>query len=99
MCEALKFDRPGQRQRIREDEVLADQLLLARVEASGGPRSMDVLTAWATRTRLQGIQLKRCLKRNGQRTWVSSVRRRMQCIAVSLNGNCYWALPRIWVWP
>jgi antirepressor protein len=59
MCDALQLDRPGQLRRIREDEVLADQLVPVRVETDGGSQVMEMLTAWAIPTWLTGIQLKR----------------------------------------
>jgi antirepressor protein/GIY-YIG catalytic domain-containing protein len=59
MCDALQLDRPGQLRRIREDEILADQLVPVRVETDGGPQVMEMLTAWAIPTWLTGIQIKR----------------------------------------
>jgi hypothetical protein len=59
MCEALQLDRPGQLQRIREDETLADQLVPVRVQTESGEQPMEMLTAWAIPTWLTGIQLSR----------------------------------------
>jgi hypothetical protein len=56
LCEALQLAPQSQVRRIRNDEVLADQLVVARVETPGGPQSVDVLTAWAIPSWLQGIQ-------------------------------------------
>ncbi len=59
LCDALQLNRPGQLQRIRNDDLLTDQLVLAQVQTAGGPQPMDVLTAWAIPTWLTGIKLSR----------------------------------------
>ncbi len=57
LCEALQLATVGQARRIRADDVLREHLLLAQVQTEGGPQAMDVLTAWAIPTWLQGIKL------------------------------------------
>lgn len=57
MCDALQLERFSQVRRIRDDEVLADQLVPVLVETAGGPQSMEMLTAWAIPTWLTGIKL------------------------------------------
>jgi hypothetical protein len=57
LCEVIGLAPAPQGRRIRADEVLADQLLLAQVQTDGGPQAMDVLTAWAIPAWLQGIKL------------------------------------------
>lgn len=59
MCEALQMERYSQVRRIREDETIADSLVLVQVETNGGPQATDVLTAWAIPYWLGGIQLHR----------------------------------------
>jgi|SRR5690348_15414487 len=59
MCDALQLDRPGQLRRIREDYVLADQLLPVRVETDGGLQVMKMLTTWAIPTWITGLQIER----------------------------------------
>ncbi|HZI75331.1 MAG TPA: phage antirepressor N-terminal domain-containing protein, partial [Gemmatimonadales bacterium] len=59
MCDALQLDRPGQLRRIREDDVLADQLLAVRVETDGGLQVMKMLTIWAIPTWITGLQIER----------------------------------------
>jgi hypothetical protein len=59
LCRALNLERAPQARRVREDDVLGDQLLFAQVEADGGAQPMDVLTAWAIPTWLQGVQVSR----------------------------------------
>lgn len=59
LCDAIRLERKSQTDRVREDDVLGEQLVLAQVMTSGGPQAMNVLTAWAIPTWLQGIQIKR----------------------------------------
>lgn len=59
LCQALELERAPQARRVRTDEVLGEQMLFAQVEAEGDAQPMDVLTAWAIPTWLQGIQLSR----------------------------------------
>ena len=59
MCEALQIDRKSQVRRIREDELIADCLVLVQVETDGGPQATDVLIAWAIPYWLLGVQLNR----------------------------------------
>jgi antirepressor protein len=59
MCDALQLDRPSQMRRIRDDDILADQLVPVRVETDGGAQTVEMLTAWAIPTWLTGIQLSR----------------------------------------
>ncbi|WIG59489.1 MAG: hypothetical protein OJF49_002236 [Ktedonobacterales bacterium] len=53
LCDALQMLTRGQARRIHADDVLSEQLLPARIETSGGPQTMDVLTAWAIPTWLR----------------------------------------------
>lgn len=55
LCAALDLDRASQARRVRTDEVIGAELLLAEVAGV----SADVLTAWAVPVWLQGIQLGR----------------------------------------
>jgi antirepressor protein len=57
LCEVIGLASAPQGRRIRADEVLTEQLLLAQVQTDGGPQAMDVLTAWAIPSWLQGIKL------------------------------------------
>lgn len=50
LCRMLNVARNGQMQRIRRDKNLSQQLLLARVETSRGPRPMEVLVVEAIRS-------------------------------------------------
>lgn len=59
LCQALQLAPGPQARRIREDDVLAEQLIPVRVDTDGGPQAMEMLTAWAIPTWLTGIQLKR----------------------------------------
>jgi hypothetical protein len=59
LCHALNLDRPPQVRRIREDDMLAEQLLFAQVDTPEGLQPMDVLAAWAIPTWLQGVQVSR----------------------------------------
>jgi hypothetical protein len=59
MCDALQLDRPSQMRRIRDDDILVDQLIPVRVETDGGTQTVEMLTAWAIPTWLTGIQLSR----------------------------------------
>ena len=59
MCDALQLDRPSQMRRIRDDDILVDQLVPVRVETEGGAQAVEMLTAWAIPTWLTGIQLSR----------------------------------------
>src|SRR5262245_22187067 len=59
LCHALNLERGPQARRVREDEVLGEQLLFADVDTADGPQPMDVLTAWAIPTWLQGVQVSR----------------------------------------
>ena len=43
LCGMFNLDRRGQMERIRRDKELSEQLLLARVETTGGPQQMEVL--------------------------------------------------------
>lgn len=43
LCHIFNLDRRGQMERIRRDKELSEQLLLARVETTGGPQQMEVL--------------------------------------------------------
>jgi hypothetical protein len=57
LCEVIGLAPAPQARRIRADEVLAEQLLIAQIQTEGGPQAMDVLTAWAIPAWLQGIKL------------------------------------------
>lgn len=57
LCDVIGLAPAPQARRIRADEVLSEQLMLAQVQTGGGPQAMDVLTAWAIPTWLQGIKL------------------------------------------
>ncbi len=57
MCDALQLERYSQVRRIRDDDVLADQLVPVQVETAGGLQPMEMLTAWAIPTWLTGIKL------------------------------------------
>src|SRR5258708_33331038 len=57
MCDALQLERYSQVRRIRDDDVLADQLVPVQVETAGGPQPMEMLTARAIPTWLTGIKL------------------------------------------
>src|SRR5690348_3028205 len=59
LCDAIQLERKSQTDRIREDEILNEQLLLAQIETPGGPQAVNVLTAWAIPTWLQGVRLSR----------------------------------------
>ena len=59
LCDAVGLERTGQLVRIRDDDLLAEQLLQARIETAGGPQAMNVLTAWAIPTWLQGVRVSR----------------------------------------
>src|SRR5260370_717993 len=56
-ADALQLERSSQVRRIRDDDVLADQLVPVQVETAGGPQPMEMLTAWAIPTWLTGIKL------------------------------------------
>lgn len=56
MCDALKLTRQPQIRRIREDDTIANSLVLAEVQTKGGFQVTDVLTAWAIPSWLHGIQ-------------------------------------------
>jgi hypothetical protein len=59
MCEALGLARTGQHERIREDEILAEQLLPVRIDTAGGPQVTNALTAWAIPSWLHGVRVSR----------------------------------------
>ncbi len=59
LCDAVQLERKSQTDRIREDEILSEQLLLVQIETPGGPQAVNVLTAWAIPTWLQGVRLSR----------------------------------------
>ena len=59
LCAILAILPHGQIQRIRRDEKLADHLLHALVETSGGLQLMDVLIAESVPDWVMGLQLKR----------------------------------------
>jgi hypothetical protein len=59
LCSALDLDRASQARRVRTDEVLSDQFVMAEVTHEDLPQPSDVLTAWAIPTWLTGIQLSR----------------------------------------
>ena len=59
LCAALDLERAPQARRVRADDVIADQLLFVQIQTDDGLQPMDVLTAWAIPTWLQGIQLSR----------------------------------------
>ena len=59
LCAALQLQTQGQARRIRDDDVLVDQLLSAQIQTDGGPQPADVLTAWAIPTWLTGIKTAR----------------------------------------
>lgn len=55
LCRMLDLNRVGQIQRIRRDEELSEQLVLARVETTRGPRPMEVLMVEAIPRWVLGI--------------------------------------------
>ena len=57
LCRMLNIARNGQMQRIRRDKNLSQQLLLARVETSRGPRPMEVLVVEAIPSWAMGLHL------------------------------------------
>jgi hypothetical protein len=59
LCRALGLDRASQARRVRTDDVIGDELLLAEVTVDEVAQPADVLTAWAVPVWLQGIQLSR----------------------------------------
>src|SRR5689334_4125702 len=50
MCDALQLERYSQVRRIRDDDILVDQLVPVRVETDGGAQTVEMLTAWAIPT-------------------------------------------------
>jgi hypothetical protein len=59
LCDAVQLERKGQLDRIQADEVLSEQLVPAKIQAEDRRRDMNVLTAWAIPSWLQGVQLGR----------------------------------------
>src|SRR5260370_392315 len=59
LCAALDLERAPQARRIRSDEVLSEQLLFAEGQTDAWAHPMDVLTAWAVPSWLQGMQASR----------------------------------------
>jgi antirepressor protein len=59
LCESLGLAANRQARRIRADDVLADELISASIETSGGTQTMGVLTAWAIPFWLTAIQTSR----------------------------------------
>ena len=57
LCRMLNLSRNGQLERIRRDKNLSQQLLLARVETTRGPRQMDVLIVEAIPSWALGLHL------------------------------------------
>ncbi len=58
LCAILGISPHGQMQRIRRDEAIAEELVLAIVETpTRGPQRVDVLTAWAIPYWLTGLRL------------------------------------------
>lgn len=59
LCESLGLAPNRQARRIRDDDVLCDELVEALIQTSGGAQTMGVLTAWAIPLWLTGIQTNR----------------------------------------